>query len=139
MSTSNTPLSRRFVLAGGLLGFAGLPRALAAQPPAAPQPIPLVLRATQATVRLAGGDGPPTLPAGFEGRVPGPTIHARQGQEIRVRLVNALDTPVSLHWHGVRLANAMSGVAHLIQPPVAPGGSFDYRFAPPDAGTFWYR
>jgi len=27
----------------------------------------------------------------------------------------------------------------LAQSPVAPGASFDYRFAPPDAGTFWYH
>ena len=44
-----------------------------------------------------------------------------------------------MHWHGVRLPNAMDGVPHLTQPPVAPGASFDYRFRPPDAGTFWYR
>jgi FtsP/CotA-like multicopper oxidase with cupredoxin domain len=33
----------------------------------------------------------------------------------------------------------MDGVPGLTQRPVAPGGSFDYRFTPPDAGTFWYR
>jgi FtsP/CotA-like multicopper oxidase with cupredoxin domain len=27
----------------------------------------------------------------------------------------------------------------LTQSPVAPGASFDYRFRPPDAGTFWYH
>ena len=27
----------------------------------------------------------------------------------------------------------------LTQPAVEPGASFDYRFRPPDAGTFWYH
>jgi len=33
----------------------------------------------------------------------------------------------------------MDGVPDLTQMPVAPGGSFDYRLRPPDAGTFWYH
>ena len=52
-----------------------------------------------------------------------------------MRLVNELPEPTSIHWHGVRLPNAMDGVPHLTQPPVAPGASFDYVFRPPDAGT----
>jgi FtsP/CotA-like multicopper oxidase with cupredoxin domain len=56
-----------------------------------------------------------------------------------VRLVNDLPEPTTVHWHGVRLPNAMDGGAPLTQAPIAPGTSFDYRFRPPDAGTFWYR
>jgi FtsP/CotA-like multicopper oxidase with cupredoxin domain len=33
----------------------------------------------------------------------------------------------------------MDGVPGLTQTPVAPNASFEYRFTPPDAGTFWYR
>src|SRR5262249_56978465 len=65
-------------------------------------------------------------------------IRAQRGNEVRVRLVNELDEPTMVHWHGVRLANAMDGSA-LTQSPVAPGASFDYRFVVPDAGTFWYH
>ena len=77
--------------------------------------------------------------AGFDGAVPGPVIRARRGDEVKVRLVNGLDEPTALHWHGVRLPNAMEGGSPLTSPPVAPGASFDYRFTVPDAGTFWYR
>jgi FtsP/CotA-like multicopper oxidase with cupredoxin domain len=77
--------------------------------------------------------------AGFDDAVPGPVIRARRGDEVKVRLVNGLDEPTALHWHGVRLPNAMDGGSPLTGPPVAPGASFDYRFAAPDAGTFWYR
>jgi FtsP/CotA-like multicopper oxidase with cupredoxin domain len=75
--------------------------------------------------------------AGFNGAIPGPVIRARRGDEVRVRLVNGLDQPTALYWHGVRAANPMDGSAPTSL--VAPGASFDYRFTVPDAGTFWYR
>jgi FtsP/CotA-like multicopper oxidase with cupredoxin domain len=75
----------------------------------------------------------------YDGALPGPTLRLRRGEELRVRLVNDLPDATSVHWHGVRLPNAMDGVPRLTQPAVAPGASFDYRFRPPDAGTFWYH
>jgi len=76
---------------------------------------------------------------GYDGTVPGPTLRVRHGEELRVRLINELAEPTSIHWHGVRVPNAMDGVPGLTQTAVAPGASFDYRFQPPDAGTFWYH
>lgn len=76
--------------------------------------------------------------SGYDGAVPGPVLRLTRGEELRVRLVNELSADTALHWHGVRLPNAMDGTA-LTQKPVAPGASFDYRFTPPDAGTFWYH
>ena len=64
----------------------------------------------------------------YDGAVPGPTLRLKRGEELRVRLVNELPEPTTIHWHGVRLPNSMDGVPHLTQPPVAPGASFDYRF-----------
>jgi FtsP/CotA-like multicopper oxidase with cupredoxin domain len=78
-------------------------------------------------------------PGGFDGAVPGPALRVKRGEEVRVRLINDLPIGVTLHWHGVRLPNAMDGIPPLTQKPVAAGESFDYRFTPPDAGTFWYR
>jgi len=66
-------------------------------------------------------------------------LRIRQGEELHVRLVNELTEPTAVHWHGLRLPNAMDGVPALTQPPVEPSTSFDYRFRPPDAGTFWYH
>jgi FtsP/CotA-like multicopper oxidase with cupredoxin domain len=78
-------------------------------------------------------------PAGFDGAAPGPVIRVRRGDEVKVRLLNGLGEPTAIHWHGVRLPNAMDGAPPLTQAAVAPAASFDYRFAVPDAGTFWYR
>jgi FtsP/CotA-like multicopper oxidase with cupredoxin domain len=76
---------------------------------------------------------------GYEGVVPGPTLEVRRGEEVWIRLVNELPEPTALHWHGVRLPNAMDGAPPLTQQPIAPGESFDYRFIAPDAGTYWYH
>ncbi|NIA70031.1 multicopper oxidase family protein [Pelagibius litoralis] len=75
----------------------------------------------------------------YDGLSPGPILRVRQGEELAVRLRNDLPQPTTLHWHGIRIDNAMDGVAGLTQEAVPPGESFDYRFRVPDAGTFWYH
>jgi FtsP/CotA-like multicopper oxidase with cupredoxin domain len=75
----------------------------------------------------------------YNGQVPGPTLRVRLGDTVHVHFVNHLPQPTTIHWHGVRLPNAMDGVPNLTQPPVAPGASFDYQFTPKDAGTFWFH
>src|SRR3954447_975973 len=75
---------------------------------------------------------------GYDGEAEGPVLRVRRGEELKIRLVNALSFPTSIHWHGVRAPNAMDGTP-LTQALLAPGASFDYRFAPPDAGTFWFH
>jgi FtsP/CotA-like multicopper oxidase with cupredoxin domain len=97
-----------------------------------------VLRAMKGTAPLMGESGDPTSIWAFEGQSPGPTLKVRQGEELKVRLINELPEPTTIHWHGIRLPNDMDGT-HLTQEPVEPGGSFDYIFRPPDAGTFWYH
>jgi FtsP/CotA-like multicopper oxidase with cupredoxin domain len=87
---------------------------------------------------LLRGPGRPATPVWAYDGIPGPVIRARRGWDVQVRLTNGLPTPTLIHWHGVRLANAMDGTL-LTQTPVAPGESFDYRFVAPDAGTFWYH
>ncbi|TDT72715.1 FtsP/CotA-like multicopper oxidase with cupredoxin domain [Litoreibacter halocynthiae] len=76
---------------------------------------------------------------GFNGSWPGPEIRLRQNDRLRVRVVNELENGTILHWHGIRLPNAMDGVNVLTQDAIPPGRSFDYDFKVPDAGTFWYH
>jgi FtsP/CotA-like multicopper oxidase with cupredoxin domain len=80
-----------------------------------------------------------TEPLAYAGMVPGPLLRVKRGAELRVRLANGLVAPTAIHWHGIRGPNAMDGVTELTQPGIAPDAGFDYRFAPPDAGTFWYH
>lgn len=72
--------------------------------------------------------------------MPGPELRVRQGQLLRVTLVNR-DVPagVTLHWHGLDVPNAEDGVAGVTQDAVRPGGRHVYRFRPEQVGTFWYH
>ena len=71
--------------------------------------------------------------------IPGTVLRTRQGDGMSLRFENGLAEPSSVHWHGIRLENAMDGVSGLTQDAVEPGGHFDYRFSTPDAGTYWYH
>jgi FtsP/CotA-like multicopper oxidase with cupredoxin domain len=74
----------------------------------------------------------------YNGSVPGPLLEAHAGDSVIVHFTNGLSEPTTVHWHGVRVPNAMDG-SPMTQTPVPPGGRFDYRFTVPDAGTFWYH
>jgi len=97
------------------------------------------LRARVARVQLAPEGYPQTEAWAYDGRVPGPGIRLPQGARLRRRLVNDLPEGTSVHWHGIRIDNAMDGVPGLTQKLVEPGESFDYDFTLPDAGTYWYH
>ena len=101
------------------------------------KPLRLVAAPTQAP--LLAPDFDKTFVWAYGGTVPGSLIRVRRGDEVNIQLVNNLPEPTTVHWHGVRLDNAMDGVADLTQEPVLPGETFDYRFIVPDAGTYWYH
>ena len=99
----------------------------------------ITLKAAPATASIADPEHRNTRVWAYNGSVPGTPLRLRQGREARLRFANALPQPSTVHWHGIRLDNAMDGVAGLTQQAVAPGATFDYVFTPPDAGTFWYH
>lgn len=76
---------------------------------------------------------------GFNNEFPGPVLRYRKGARVAHRLVNELRQETTLHWHGMRVPNAMDGVSMVTQAAVPGGGHFDYRFALRDSGTFWYH
>ena len=97
------------------------------------------LRPSADTFPLVGEGYPETPVWCYDGLVPGPELRLRQGDRLRVVVENGLSQPTSVHWHGLRLPNAMDGVPRLTQAPIEPGERFVYEFDPPDAGTFWYH
>ncbi len=75
----------------------------------------------------------------LNGTTPGPTIRARAGELVEVRVTNDnVRDGITLHWHGVDLPNGMDGVAGVTQDAVRPGGSYVYRFVA-QAGSYWYH
>jgi FtsP/CotA-like multicopper oxidase with cupredoxin domain len=104
-------------------------------------------RKADVTVDLVARQGKARLASGREiegytlnGKTPGPTITATQGELIEVNLRNAsVEDGVSLHWHGVDVPNAEDGVAGVTQDAVTQGGEKTYRFVAEQVGTFWYH
>ncbi|MBA5775571.1 multicopper oxidase family protein [Stappia sp. F7233] len=130
-------ISRRSFLTASLAGFA----ATAVRKPAlaTQQTRRFTLRAAPGRTRLVPEPHPETLVWCYNRRVPGPEIRVRQGDRLRIEVTNTLAEETTVHWHGVRLPNAMDGVPHLTQNPIAPGETFTYEFDAIDAGTFWYH
>ena len=76
---------------------------------------------------------------GYNGSIPGPTLHVDQGSEITVQVTNDGDVEATVHWHGLRLENRYDGVPHETQSPIPIGGTFTYKVQFPDAGFYWYH
>lgn len=103
---------------------------------AQPKPVLLEARSTEATLSEAAATKG-VMTYGTDGMPP--TLRMAKGKPFAARLENRLDEPTTIHWHGLRIPNAMDGVPFLTQPYVYTGDGFDYLFTPPDAGTFWYH
>ena len=68
----------------------------------------------------------------YNGRIPGPTIRAREGELVRVRFTNGSSHPHTVHLHGIHPA-AMDGIGGQGAGIIAPGKSTVYEF---DAAPF---
>jgi manganese oxidase len=64
----------------------------------------------------------------YNGVVPAPEIHVEVGDKVRINFQNDLDESTDIHFHGIRVPNAMDGVDPYTQAAVTPGSSFVYEF-----------
>ncbi|XP_008775059.2 laccase-22 [Phoenix dactylifera] len=76
------------------------------------------------------------------GRFPGPTLYAEEGDNVLVEVVNNVKYNVTIHWHGVRQIRTgwADGPAYITQCPIQPGHSYVYNFTiTGQRGTlFWH-
>lgn len=78
--------------------------------------------------------------AGYDGRVPGPTLRVRPGDRMVITLRNALAETTNLHTHGLLVSPQGNGDNPFVE--IEPGESFTYEIALPDdhpPGVFWYH
>ena len=73
------------------------------------------------------------------GSVPAPTLRWREGDDMTLDIINHLDAPTSIHWHGIRLPASMDGVPGLSFGGIPAKGRFTYRFPLKQSGTYWYH
>ncbi|MGK6320897.1 copper resistance system multicopper oxidase [Sphingomonas sp. DT-204] len=84
-------------------------------------------------------DGRPSHAIGINGTVPAPLIRLREGQDVRLHVVNDLDEETSVHWHGLILPFQMDGVPGISFPGIRPRSTFTYAFPIVQSGTYWYH
>ena len=76
---------------------------------------------------------------GFNGQLPGPTLRFKQGDRVRIDVINRLPETTTVHWHGLILPNVMDGPAHITQDPIEKGGVYRYAFTAVQSGTYFYH
>ncbi len=121
-----------------------------------PTVLPKVGRRVWVTVERAANDLPTApsyryvikgseVPAGFA-NANGPPIVLTRGVPTAIDVINRLDEPTQVHWHGMELADSyydgvegFSGYEKRLAPMIMPGHTFEARFTPPRAGTFIYH
>ncbi|XP_076941494.1 laccase-4-like [Bidens hawaiensis] len=66
----------------------------------------------------------------IDGKFPGPTLYAREGDQVNVRLVNNVPYNITIHWHGIRQLRTgwSDGPAYITQCPIQPGANYTYSF-----------
>lgn len=74
----------------------------------------------------------------FNGRIPGPTIRATEGDRLRVTFVNGSNHPHTMHFHGIHSAR-MDGVPGAGPGIIEPGASFTYEFDAKPFGCHLYH
>ncbi len=140
MTTEPFVRSRRNFLksAGAIAAAHSLPLWAAPAPQARGVARAFDLRPAELESALAGVAGKTNFWA-FNGKVPGPILRMRLGERVRIAVENGLKVDTAVHWHGVRVPNAMDGVPHVTQDPLKPGERFEYEWVARDSGTFWYH
>jgi nitrite reductase (NO-forming) len=128
----------------GLTSYAGAAPAnateLAAAHRAYPAEMPPVARGPVADVNLVLEDVTIQIAPGIKyaawawaGGAPGPVIHVRQGQLVKITLTNQGAIPHSIDFHAARIAPNKAFV------DVAPGESVSYTFRANDPGVYMYH
>jgi FtsP/CotA-like multicopper oxidase with cupredoxin domain len=102
----------------------------------------LINQATAYGFVLQRGD---SVPARDSVLLPGPVLELVRGQPVRIKVVNNLDEPTGIHWHGLEIPSFpdgvpdWSGMGNRIFHSIAPRDSFVAEFTPPRSGTYPYH
>jgi FtsP/CotA-like multicopper oxidase with cupredoxin domain len=74
----------------------------------------------------------------YNGRVPGPTLRAREGERLRINFVNGSSHPHTIHFHGIH-RDVMDGVPGVGAGNIDPGESTSYEFDAEPFGLHLYH
>jgi FtsP/CotA-like multicopper oxidase with cupredoxin domain len=74
----------------------------------------------------------------YNGRVPGPTLRAREGERLRINFTNGSSHPHTIHFHGIH-RDLSDGIPGVGAGNVAPGRSTVYEFDATPFGLHLYH
>src|SRR6202790_5209486 len=132
-SEKPTLLSRRQILASGVVIAGTIPFLTKERAAAAPEPRNAALRLTAGTRTLAV-NGKPARVFSLIGPNEKPGITLSPGERFHVDLVNQADTSTIVHWHGQLPPWKQDGFPWPQTPPIPAGDTHSYDYAP-IAGT----
>lgn len=77
----------------------------------------------------------------FNGQVPGPLLHMREGDDVTVHVTNNTTLNHTIHWHGVPQTNNWEhdGVPGVTQKAIEPGETYTYTWKANRTGSLWYH
>ena len=77
--------------------------------------------------------------AAYNSQIPGPLIRLMEGKPAAIKIVNKLDHPEIVHWHGQWIPSDVDGSMEEGSPPIPAGSSSLVEFTPKPAGLHWYH
>ncbi len=75
----------------------------------------------------------------YNGALPGPELHATEGDTLRVHFFNKLPEVTTIHWHGLPNTIVQDCVPESAPILIEPGQEHTYVLAALPAGTYWFH
>jgi FtsP/CotA-like multicopper oxidase with cupredoxin domain len=75
----------------------------------------------------------------YDGQIPGKLLRMTEGKAVSIEIVNKLNRPEIVHWHGQWIPPDVDGSMEEGSPMIAPGGRSQVSFTPRPTGLHWYH
>ena len=75
----------------------------------------------------------------YDGQIPGRLLRLTEGKPATIEIVNRLDRPEIVHWHGQWIPVDVDGSMEEGSPMIAPGSRTRVTFTPRPSGLHWYH
>jgi len=77
--------------------------------------------------------------AAYDGQVPGRLLRVTEGKPVTIEILNRLDHPEIVHWHGQWIPSDVDGSMEEGSPMIPGGGRTRVSFTPRPSGLHWYH
>ncbi len=75
----------------------------------------------------------------YNSQIPGKLLRLTEGKPVTIDIVNRLDRPEIVHWHGQWIPSDVDGSSEEGTPMIPAGGRTRIQFTPKPSGLHWYH